>query len=60
MKRFNRYLKERFVTPLAASLKAVGLTLTVELTNAYVGFWLDKVANARVHAPPSRRRCWPH
>jgi transposase len=50
VERFNRYLKESFVTPLAASLKAAGLTLTVEIANARVRRWLDEVANRRVHA----------
>lgn len=50
VERFNRYLKESFVTPLAASLKAAGLRLSVELANPAVRRWLDEVANARVHA----------
>lgn len=50
VERFNRYLKESFVTPLAASLKAAGLGLTVEVANAKVRHWLDEVANQRVHA----------
>lgn len=50
VERFNRYLKESFVTPLAASLKAAGLQLTPELANPAVRRWLDEVANARVHA----------
>lgn len=50
VERFNRYLKESFVTPLAASLKATGLQLTAELANPAVLRWLGEMANARVHA----------
>ncbi len=35
--------------PLAATLNAAGLKLTVELANQHVRPWLDQVANARVH-----------
>ena len=50
VERFNGYLKGSFLVPLAASLKAGGLKLTVEVANAHVRRWLDEVANARVHA----------
>lgn len=50
VERFNRYLKESFITPLAASLKAAGLQLTAEVANLHVRRWLNEVANARVHA----------
>lgn len=49
VERFNRYLKESFVTPLAASLKTAGLSLTAELANAHVGPWLAGVAQQRIH-----------
>jgi transposase len=49
VERFNRYLKDSFVVPLAASLKATGLGLTVEVANVHVRRWLDEVANQRVH-----------
>lgn len=49
VERFNGYLKGSFVVPLAASLKASGLTLTPELANRHVRRWLDEVANERVH-----------
>ncbi|RVT46678.1 IS21 family transposase [Rubrivivax albus] len=49
VERFNGYLKGSFVVPLAASLKASGLTLTPELANWHVRRWLDEVANERVH-----------
>jgi transposase len=49
VERFNGYLKGSFLVPLAASLKASGLTLTAELANRHVRRWLDEVANERVH-----------
>jgi hypothetical protein len=35
--------------PLAATIGASGLRLTIELANVHVRRWLDEVANARVH-----------
>jgi transposase len=59
VERFNGYLKGSFLVPLAASLKASGLTLTAEVANRHVRRWLDEVANERVHgttgAVPSAR-----
>ena len=49
VERFNGYLKGSFLVPLAASLKASGLTLTAELANRHVRRWVDEVANERVH-----------
>lgn len=49
VERFNGYLKGSFLVPLAASLKASGLTLSAELANLHVRRWLDEVANERVH-----------
>lgn len=49
VERFNRYLKESFVTPLAASLKMAGLQLDVTAANAHVGRWLIEVADQRIH-----------
>ena len=49
VERFNRYLKESFITPLTASLKESGLSLTAELANAYIGPWLSEVAHQREH-----------
>jgi transposase len=49
VERFNGYLKGSFLVPLAASLKAAGLTLTAQLANLHVRRWLDEVANERVH-----------
>lgn len=50
VERFNRYLKESFVTPLAATLKSARLLLDVLTANAHVGRWLHDVANQRIHA----------
>lgn len=50
VERFNRYLKECFVTPLAATLKSAHLLLDVSTANAHVGRWLHDVANQRIHA----------
>ena len=49
VERFNGYLKGSFLVPLAATLKASGLTLTAEVANLHVRRWLDEVANVRVH-----------
>lgn len=49
VERFNRYLKESFVTPLAATLKSAGLPLDVDTANAHIGRWLAEVAHVRVH-----------
>jgi transposase len=50
VERFNRYLKESFVLPLATTLKQAGIILDVETANAHVGPWLERVANRRLHA----------
>lgn len=49
VERFNRYLKESFVIPLAASLRQAGLELTADLANAHIGPWLAEVAHQREH-----------
>lgn len=46
--RFNRYLKEIFIIPLAAKLKQANLNLDVATANAYVGPWLYEIANQRI------------
>ena len=43
-------MKGSFVVPLAATIEASGLRLTIELANVHVRRWLDDVANARLHA----------
>jgi len=55
VERFNRYLKESFVVPLAATLKQSGLKLDVDAANARIGQWLVEVANVRVHATTRER-----
>lgn len=49
VERFNRYLKESFVIPLAASVRQAGLELTADLANAHIGPWLAEVAHQREH-----------
>lgn len=49
VERFNSYLKQSFITPLAATLKQAGLELTVESANAHVGPWLTGIAHQRIH-----------
>ncbi|SEA97911.1 hypothetical protein SAMN05660964_03013, partial [Thiothrix caldifontis] len=41
--------KGSFITPLAAALKQVGLTLDVDTANARIGAWLAEVAHQRIH-----------
>ena len=59
VERFNRYLKESFVVPLATTFKQSGLMLDVDSANARVGPWLVRTANARKHGttgiPPDHR-----
>jgi len=50
VERFNHYLKNSFVVPLAASLNQVNLLLNVEVANSKIGPWLMEIANARTHA----------
>ena len=49
VERFNSYLKQSFITPLAATLKQARLELTVEAANAHIGPWLTDVAHQRIH-----------
>jgi hypothetical protein len=50
VERFNRYLKENFVTPLVATFRAQNLQLDVVSANGAIGPWLNNVANERIHA----------
>lgn len=50
VERFNHYLKNSFVVPLAATLNQVSLVLDVEIANSKIGPWLINIANARTHA----------
>lgn len=49
VERFNSYLKQSFITPLAATLNQARLDLTVDVANAYIGPWLAEVAHQRLH-----------
>jgi transposase len=49
VERFNHYLKNSFIVPLNAELRAQGLELDVEMANAKVGPWLKRVAHQRTH-----------
>ena len=55
VERFNRYLKESFLTPLKATLKQTGLKLDVVAANAHIGPWLETVANERIHGTTGER-----
>ncbi|MGF6574894.1 transposase [Paraburkholderia sp. GAS333] len=55
VERFNCYLKESFVVPLAATLRSSGLKLDLEATNAHIGRGLSEVANTRRHATTGGR-----
>lgn len=47
--RFNSYLKNSFVTPLAATLKQHDLKITANVLNGHIGAWLETVAHQRMH-----------
>jgi transposase len=49
VERFNHYLKNSFITPLATTLKQAGLSLEVETANGQVGQWLSDSAHQRIH-----------
>lgn len=49
VERFNGYLKNSFITPLAATLKQAGLELDVDTANGKIGPWLHEVADKRIH-----------
>jgi transposase len=53
VERFNHYLKNSFVVPLNAELRAQNLELDVQIANAKVGPWLQRVANQRTHGTTS-------
>ena len=49
VERFNGYLKQSFITPLAATLKQSGLILDVDTANGQIGAWLEEIAQQRIH-----------
>ncbi|MGL4733684.1 MAG: IS21 family transposase, partial [Enterovibrio sp.] len=53
VERFNHYLKNSFIVPLNAELRAQNLELDVETANAKIGPWLQRVANQRIHGTTS-------
>jgi len=55
VERFNGYLKNSFITPLAATLKQAGLALDVDAANGQVGPWLDEVAHQRIHGTTKQK-----
>jgi transposase len=49
VERFNHYLKNSYILPLATTLKQNGLDLDVDLCNAKIGAWLHDIAHQRIH-----------
>lgn len=49
VERFNGYLKQSFITPLAATLHEAGLSLDVDVANGKIGAWLEEIAHQRIH-----------
>ncbi|QBY43535.1 Integrase core domain protein [Arsenophonus nasoniae] len=49
VERFNHYLKNSFIVPLNTDLRAHNLELDIEIANAKVGPWLQRVAHQRIH-----------
>jgi transposase len=55
VERFNGYLKNSFITPLAATLKQLGLVLDVDTANGQIGPWLAEVAHQRIHGTTGQK-----
>ena len=55
VERFNHYLKNSFVVPLAASLNQVGLKLDCDTENGKIGPWLENVAHQRKHGTTNEK-----
>lgn len=55
VERFNGYLKNSFITPLAATLKQAGLMLDVDAANGQIGPWLSEVAHQRIHGTTKQK-----
>lgn len=55
VERFNLYLKNSFITPLAATLKQAGLVLDVDVANGQIGQWLYSVAHQRIHGTTKQK-----
>ena len=50
VERLNRYIKESFINPVAASLHQAGLLPDPDVFNGKIGQWLNEVAHQRIHA----------
>ena len=55
VERFNRYLKESFITPLAATRAEAGLRFDLTVANAHIGPWLTQIADQRVHGTTGQK-----
>jgi len=55
VERFNRYLKESFITPLAATMAEARLRFDVAVANAHIGPWLIQVADQRIHGTTGQK-----
>ena len=55
VERFNGYLKNSFITPLAATMKQLGLRLDVDTANGQIGPWLADVAHQRIHGTTGQK-----
>lgn len=55
VERFNGYLKNSFITPLAATMKQLGLRLDVDTANGQIGPWLADVAHQRIHGTTAQK-----
>lgn len=49
VERFNGYLRQSFYVPLITKLKQAGLMLDAVTANTEVSYWLQEIANVRVH-----------
>lgn len=55
VERFNHYLKNSFIVPLKTALRAQNLELDVEIANAKIGPWLQRVAHQRLHGTTAEK-----
>lgn len=55
VERFNGYLRRSFYVPLIAKLKPAGLVLDAVTANVEVRYWLQEVANPRIHGTTGER-----
>ena len=50
VERFIGYLRRSFFVPLRSKLKSAGIIIDVNTANIEVKYWLNEIANKRVHA----------